>query len=68
MSGLEERFYVTRRDGRDLPGGDREGTCYFVLDPANDEIARIALGEYAYNTLNRELASDLYEWLESLDN
>lgn len=64
MGGLEHRFYVSRMDGRDLPGGDREGTRYFVLDPEHDIAARYALEEYASQTDNGELADDLYEWLE----
>lgn len=64
MSGLEERFYVNRVDGRDLPGGDREGTRYFVLDPEHDIAARYALDEYAAQCDNPQLAEDIYNWLE----
>jgi len=67
MSGLEHRFNVSRVDGRDLPGRDREGTRYFVLDPANDIDARNALEAYADSTGNRELAEDLYVWITELD-
>lgn len=67
MSGLEARFIVRRMDCRDLPGGDREGTRYFVLDPANDIAARYALEEYAHQTDNAELADDLLEWLEEYE-
>lgn len=64
MSGLEHRFNVTRVDGRDLPGGDREGVKYFVLDPDNDIDARYALEAYAMHTDNQELSDDILEWLE----
>jgi hypothetical protein len=70
MSGLEERFLVARRDGRDLPSGDRFGTRYFVLDPANDPVARIALEEYAWRVYdtNSDLSDDLFSWLDSLND
>lgn len=67
MSGLEHRFYVSRVDGRDLPGGDREGTRYFVLDPEHDLSAFYALKEYAYSTPNDELAADLLAWIGELE-
>lgn len=38
---------VWRVDGRDLPGGDKAGAAYFVLDYANDPYARAALAAYA---------------------
>ena len=67
MTGLINKFYVSRCDGRDLPGGDKFGTKYFVLDPANDPAARNALVAYAAVCDNQELADDLYAWLEEID-
>lgn len=67
MSGLEHRYNVSRVDGRDAPGGDREGTRYFVLDPANDKCARAALLYYATMTPSESLSSDLFHWIEGLD-
>ena len=45
--GYYEKFEVRRKDGRDQPGGDREGAVYFTLDLTNDPYARIALEAYA---------------------
>lgn len=42
-AGLYQKFWVRRVDGRDLPGGDRQGAAYFVLDVVNDPFARQAL-------------------------
>lgn len=67
MSGLEKRFYVRRYDDRDAPGGDREGTKYFVLDPANDPAARKALKFYALNSTESELVRDIWKWLDELN-
>lgn len=66
VSGLQKRFYVRRYDNRDAPGGDREGTSYFVLDPANDPAARKALKFYALNSDNPDLVRDLWRWLDKL--
>ncbi len=59
--GLYDKFYVARRDGRDHPGGDREGAVYFTLDLTHDPYARIALKAYVEATEARypELAADL---------
>lgn len=46
-AGLYQKFNVSRRDGRDLPGGDRSNAAYFVLDVANDPYALPALKAYA---------------------
>lgn len=45
--GYYEKFNVSRKDGRDLPGGDREGAQYFTLDLTNDPAAIVALSAYA---------------------
>lgn len=61
LVGIYDKFEVRRRDGRDLPGGDREGACYFVLDRTHDEFSGPALRAYAeaardeYPALAREL-------------
>ncbi len=44
--GLEARFRVERVDGRDLPGGDREGADYLVLDIKHDPLAVAAAMTY----------------------
>lgn len=67
MSGLEHRFNVSRVDGRDRPGGDREGARYFVLDPEHDECARAALSYYATITPSESLSNDLIDWIDGLD-
>lgn len=45
--GLYEKYYVARKDNRDLPGGDKANAQYFVLDYANDPHAKTALKRYA---------------------
>ena len=45
--GLYQKFIVQRVDGRDQPGGDREGAEYFTLDLTHDPFARLALMAYA---------------------
>lgn len=74
-TGLVQKFNVTRVDGRDAPGGDREGAEYFVLDYVHDPIARAALHSVA-DVYRQEgftaLADDLDEkwrngWLSMTD-
>ena len=48
---LYEKFTVTRTDGRDQRGGDKEGAKYFVLCYTHDPIAQAGV----------ELMADLYE-------
>ena len=64
--GLYQKFRVSRVDGRDRPGGDKDNARYFVLDIANDEYAREALATYAYScrASEPELSADLYRLLE----
>ena len=45
--GFYEKYEVRRKDGRDQPGGDREGAAYFTLDLTHDPYARTALQAYA---------------------
>lgn len=45
--GIYRKFDVRRVDGRDAPGGDREGAEYIVLDLTYDEHARTAALAYA---------------------
>lgn len=68
--GLFKKFNVSRVDGRDRPGGDKENAFYFVLDIANDPFARDALATYAYNCQysNKELSENLYVLLERYDD
>jgi len=64
--GMYAKFETRRLDGRDLPGGDKDGASYFVLDYAQDPYARIALSAYADACENDlpQLASDLRAELE----
>lgn len=59
--GYYEKFNVSRKDGRDLPGGDRIGASYFVLDLTNDPYALAALNAYveASDKVLPALAADL---------
>lgn len=45
-AGLYRKFFVNRTDGRDMPGGDRFGAEYFVLDVSFDPHAKAALTAY----------------------
>ena len=61
-TGLINKYSVHRTDGRDAPGGDKDGASYFVLDYAHDPIARAALEYYAELARAEEyvaLANDL---------
>ncbi len=44
---LQQKYYVERIDGRDLMGGDRLDSKYFVLDYVHDPYAIPALEAYA---------------------
>jgi hypothetical protein len=44
---LQQKYYVDRIDGRDLPGGDRVDSKYFVLDYIHDPYSIPALEAYA---------------------
>lgn len=60
--GLREKFYVSRVDGRDAPGEDREDARYFVLDYKYDKFAKRALMHYAFVCQEElpELSQDLW--------
>lgn len=62
-TGYYEKFEVRRKDGRDQPGGDREGAEYFTLDLTHDPYARAALEAYAAAAGEElpELVADLRE-------
>lgn len=45
--GFYDKFNVSRKDGRDAPGGDRAGAVYFTLDLAHDPFAKAAVLAYA---------------------
>ena len=59
--GLHNKYEVRRTDGRDQPGGDREGSFLFVLDATHDIFARQAIRAYAEACAQRspQLAADL---------
>ncbi len=67
--GLYEKFAVARTDGRDQPGGDREGARYFVLDLDHDPYATAALFMYAAQCRDEhpELAADITAALVEVD-
>lgn len=46
-TGLYPKFHVTRTDGRDQPGGDRQGAEYLALDLTYDPFAVPAALAYA---------------------
>jgi hypothetical protein len=58
---LQQKFWVDRIDGRDMPGGDRMDSKYFVLDYIHDPYAVPALEAYAaacrddYPNLSQEI-------------
>lgn len=60
-AGYYKKFVVHRKDGRDAPGGDREGAEYFTLDLTHDPFARLALQAYADAAAEElpELVADL---------
>ena len=45
--GLYEKFIVSRKDGKSLPGEKHAGCSYFVLDLTHDRFAWAALDAYA---------------------
>jgi hypothetical protein len=45
---LQQKYYVDRIDGRDLAGGDRVDSKYFVLDYIHDPYSIPALEAYAF--------------------
>ena len=57
--GLYEKYAVTK-------DGDPVEDC-FVLEPADDPAARIALKAYAVATEDDDLAADLFDWLREID-
>lgn len=65
MTGLYNKFHVVRHDFRDMPGGDREGAEYFVLDLTHDVHAFAAIAAYVESLRALggydELANDLEE-------
>lgn len=61
--GFEDRFRVTRTDGKAI-GADRR---YIVLDYANDPHAKAALAVYADHIAaeNPQMATDLFDALNN---
>lgn len=70
--GLENRYIVSRSDGRDLPGGDRQDALLFVMDYRYDPTAWVAVASYAVccephrPALARDLARNLLVVLPSI--
>jgi hypothetical protein len=61
VSGIYNKFSVTRNDGRDLNGGDRANAKYFVLDLTYDPYAKDAIAAYAASCIKKypALAAEL---------
>ena len=57
LKGLYGKYIITKTDG--TPVNDR---C-FILKPAKDPMAVIALQAYASATDNEQLKNDLYAWV-----
>lgn len=53
--GCYQKFDVKRRDGRDAPGGDRDGAVYFVLDLIHDDPSRVRSALTAYRLASPDL-------------
>ena len=69
MTGLYNKYEVHRVDGKDLPGGPKEGAEYFVLDLTHDPAAEFAVLAYCAKLRGmarrnegdfKELHDDLY--------
>lgn len=71
-NGLFEKFRVERVDGKDKPGGDKDGAEYFVLDYAHDPDGWVAAASYAVTcsdrrpVLSQDLSRRLLVLLDSL--
>jgi hypothetical protein len=63
--GLYPKFRVKRVDGKDQPGGPKEGARYFVLDVTHDKFAIPAIAAYAAACEDEyvELADDLCDMI-----
>lgn len=69
-TGLIAKFEVKRLTPSSR-GIDHHQCRYFVLDPQHDDLARAALRTYAQAAQiagQRQLALDLFEWLDSIDS
>lgn len=57
-AAMMHKYNVSRVDGRDAPGGDKEDARYFVLDYVHDRYAWLALHHYAVSVSmhNQELS------------
>ena len=66
--GLNDKFRVQRRDGKDAPGCKHYGCEYFVLDLTHDKHAIAAYRAYAESCAEEYpvLASDILLHLEAL--
>ena len=60
MKGLYDKYKVSK-DGKPV-----EGRC-FILKPETDPAALKALGVYALETDNFELARDLLNWINEIE-
>lgn len=59
--GLYGKFTVERNDGKDRPGGPKDGARYFVLDYVNDPVARVALRAYVNELRRQKIEPELIE-------
>ena len=67
---LQQKYWVDRIDGRDLPGGDRVDSKYFVLDYVHDPYAIAALEAYAFACYKDlpNLSEEIRSLVEKLKN
>lgn len=68
--GLYGKFQVRRVDGKDAPGGPKEGARYLVLDLTHDPYAVPAALAYAQacSVTHKELAADIVTMLPGADS
>lgn len=70
-SGLYQKFLVRRRDGRDLPGGDRCDAAYLTLDVVHDphaaRIVRAMAAAYAQDPVLGRWVGGLLDLADELD-
>lgn len=62
---MEKQGLAFKYEVYEMSTGDVVEDC-FVLRPQKDKAAREAMFAYAYATDNKELAADIFCWLESI--
>lgn len=66
FEGLDDRYLVTRVDGRSEKGKKHHGCQYFVLDLTHDRYAMSAIEQYGMACMNEYpmLATDLFQIMQ----